>query len=117
MTIAQESAARGAQLLDKIEPGWFNHINVGNLDISSGSFCILGQLYGTYEQGIDHHLPGEISAYNSANWGFCLGRNESYADLDMAWLSEIMARRNPPGVEIIKQTLAEEAKEHELVPA
>ena len=40
----QAAAARGATLLDSVHPSWFNEIDIRQLDLSSGFFCIIGQL-------------------------------------------------------------------------
>ncbi len=42
----------GAQLLDSKQPGWAERINLESLDLTHYKYCILGQLYGTYGEGI-----------------------------------------------------------------
>lgn len=45
VTIARERVARGAALLDRKRPGWFERIDVGTLKLSSCTHCVLGQLW------------------------------------------------------------------------
>lgn len=40
-----ERVARGAALLDKMKPGWFNKVNDQTLKLTNCVKCILGQLY------------------------------------------------------------------------
>jgi len=46
---------RGADFLDRVRdlPEWRPRINVEILDIGSGLNCVLGQLYGTYYDGVE----------------------------------------------------------------
>src|SRR3990167_1650614 len=39
--------AEGALLMDKLVPGWYKHIDLVELDMSSGIHCLLGQTFGT----------------------------------------------------------------------
>lgn len=43
--------ARGAALLDEKHPGWDRLIDLETLDMTSGTRCVLGQLYGTLDDG------------------------------------------------------------------
>lgn len=47
------AARRGAKLLDKLDPKWFQHIDLKTLDLGSVSRCMLGQRYGDYSEGLD----------------------------------------------------------------
>lgn len=55
-----ERVANGASLLDAKVPGWFSRINLSTLDICDGENCVLGQLFGDYEDGCEFlfHLGG-----------------------------------------------------------
>ena len=67
---AEANAERGANLLDEKYPGWYKKINLDNLDITSCFRCILGQLYGSYENGIDIL---SMHFYTSTHYGFTHG--------------------------------------------
>lgn len=41
-------ANRGAKLLDRIQPDWFKRINLRELNLDSGKYCIIGQLNDGY---------------------------------------------------------------------
>lgn len=43
---------RGVALLNRIKPGWFNHISLTYLNLSQPSNCVLGQLFNDYTNGI-----------------------------------------------------------------
>jgi hypothetical protein len=45
---AEPRVADGARLLDLVRPGWEEKINIDELDMSSGRWCVLGQVYGSY---------------------------------------------------------------------
>ncbi len=47
-----ENVKRGAVLLDKERPGWRDEINLSTLDLADGCFCILGQVFGYYSDGV-----------------------------------------------------------------
>lgn len=44
MTIVKDRVQRGATWLDQIIPGWREKIDLKNLNIDSGYYCVLGQL-------------------------------------------------------------------------
>lgn len=97
---AAACAAKGAGLLDKVRPRWY--LNVGYPDMSSGTHCVIGQLYGCYS-----YLMFEGRKPGSAFYGLdCRARRAEYgfvtphrpddhqADLlSAAWQREIDRRR------------------------
>ena len=46
------AAQRGAKLLDKVEPSWFQMVDLTILNMGSLSCCVLGQAYGDYMEGL-----------------------------------------------------------------
>lgn len=44
-TAMRERVEKGAAFLDKHYPGWWEHIDLGTLEISSCTTCVLGQVY------------------------------------------------------------------------
>lgn len=52
----EENVKRGAAHLDMYGPSnWRNKIDVEKLDMADSKLCILGQLYGEYSDGYEHH--------------------------------------------------------------
>lgn len=52
--------AQGAALLDREVPDWWRRINLDTLRMSACSSCVLGQLYGDYDIGLDQlHIPAQ----------------------------------------------------------
>lgn len=43
----REMVAKGANLLDTILPGWYKEIDLKQLEMSDGTMCMMGQLFGT----------------------------------------------------------------------
>ena len=101
-----ERAKRGAELMDKLRPGWANRINVQILDMNSCSRCILGQLYKDYFEGLKRTFGTEgfnpFSSHLEENYGFLADyritggmsakNTEYYELLAEAWKEEINKR-------------------------
>lgn len=43
---------RAARMLDRQCPGWAETVDLDKLRMPSPKYCVLGQLYGTYELGL-----------------------------------------------------------------
>lgn len=91
-----ERAAAGADVLDSMYPDWYCKVELDTLSMSSCTRCILGQLWGSYDQGLEHvykylrKIEGIPSAFgfdaahaNPVHWGL----------LNHAWGKEVQARR------------------------
>ncbi len=98
--------AAGASFLDRHEPGWHRRVDPDTLDAADVGRCVLGQLFGGFEQGLAELTAcrcDEVAAYHRdpITWtvahGFDLDVTESRADflaLGRAWRAEL-ARRRP----------------------
>jgi hypothetical protein len=106
---ATAAVRRGAALLDARVPGWVAKIDLNELDMFSGSHCILGQLFrrdhrddAGYATGRDHLFAGQTYdqmhrqavefGFNFTGDGAEPPRTTVNA-LDEAWESLIVARR------------------------
>lgn len=49
LEILANRATRGAQMLDRIEPGWQNKINLREFSISSTRRCVVAQVFGVHD--------------------------------------------------------------------
>jgi hypothetical protein len=79
----KERVLRGLDLLqEKYGPGWEEMIIPADLEMADGSVCVLGQVYGDYEDGLE-----ELGLQNGLRHGFVEDEREgvSYADLNAAW--------------------------------
>lgn len=79
MSDLDAKVARGIALLDDRMPGWRQRIDLDLLDMSSCDFCILGQLFGDYDDGfvalgLDRGCP----------YGFD-DEDEDYLELARTW--------------------------------
>lgn len=79
---ADERVAAGIALLDERAPDWRSRINLETLDIRSGGYCTLAQVFGDFNRG-RHHL--ELG--RPADYGFFLRDHDdlTYPDLTAAW--------------------------------
>lgn len=87
----RERVARGAEFLDEHRPGWRSEINLADLDLESTCGCVLGQLFGTYGDGLRALATGVPRVWG-ASMGFDDPRGEAHAELTELWLEELGAR-------------------------
>lgn len=80
-----QSIPEAAKLFDEIKPGWFEEINIDELDMDSYQNCILGQLYGNAE--VEDILFQDTPFYSSENpiFGYKVDKND--------WIFEIEKRQ------------------------
>jgi hypothetical protein len=81
---------RGAALLDEHAPVWPTKINLDTLNLSDCTYCVLGQVYGDYEDGL-RALDGEAET-SPERFGFEARGDEEYASLTAKWIL-YLARR------------------------
>jgi hypothetical protein len=100
-------AANGAVLLDFRHPGWERRVDRGTLDIASFRDCVLGQLYGSFGNGVaalwPHLLYRNSFATHCPGHGFALSAGRPRPSplareverflLRRAWVAEIERRR------------------------
>lgn len=51
-TTAQARVNKGIRLLDKVNPNWFNKIDLDNFDLGDAAHCVLGQVYGNFTRAV-----------------------------------------------------------------
>lgn len=66
----RENVERGAALLDKRQPRWFTKIDLDALQLSSGTYCICGQLdaarrgtAGDWEKGLNRLFGRRVNLF------------------------------------------------------
>jgi hypothetical protein len=100
---AADNVRRGAELLDRVQPGWADRIDLDRLDLGSDCECVLGQLYGGPDDDEDpsylvgRRTLGLTTTEAAAEYGFTVdysGDPWSWAELDRLWMAEIRARRD-----------------------
>lgn len=95
-----EAAETGAALLDRRFPDWAEQIDLDSLEMSVSETCILGQLYGSYWQGLAALTMTTPGFADPIDYGFILpvylDNNENgdqyWEQLDRAWRDEIANR-------------------------
>ena len=92
-SIVARRAARGAEFMDGVRPGWFDEVDGSRLNIYSTKNCILGQIYGSYEVGA--RLYGFWGNNLALRYGFLASVFGFFPTtrLIRAWLYEIERRR------------------------
>jgi hypothetical protein len=82
---------RAAALLDQTAPGWESRIDPLQLDMSNASFCILGQVYGSYYTGLAM-LDGDAERA-PGRYGFMTWGGETFGVLTAKWRTFLAERR------------------------
>jgi hypothetical protein len=88
----RERVSRGAMLLDRERPDWAYEINLETLDLRDYEFCIVGQLWGRYSQGL-YEL--RVDDEGELVYGFSHDappHHDEWAMLNEAWIDEIVQR-------------------------
>jgi hypothetical protein len=75
-----------ARLLDRVIPGWALLINLSKLSMYIHDYCVLGQLYGGFVQGVEKLFGVDAHLFLPLNWAF-----GTYAS-ETAWIEEINKR-------------------------
>ena len=91
---------RGIAWLDQHAPGWVDRIDLDVLDVADPERCPLGQIFGSYTDGLD-----VIGQRFGSPGGFCSGGGlmtdgsqddyspDEYPALNAAWRAAIIDRR------------------------
>jgi hypothetical protein len=87
------AVTRGAAFLDGIRQDWRPQIDVRTLRLESGTECVLGQLYGTYSQGLVE-TGLSVGVQRPSDYGFSLRGDIYYYmpawyALNRAWREEL----------------------------
>ncbi|HEY2958876.1 MAG TPA: hypothetical protein VGM21_11820 [Actinomycetota bacterium] len=94
-----DRAAAGAVLLDRQRAGWAEHVDADRLDMQLEYDDLLGQLCGSFDEGVNalaspRIWPDPDAVAFAVDHGFELGDQErNYADLTGCWRVEITRRR------------------------
>ena len=88
---------RGAALLDSVDATWATKIDLANFDVAYPSRCVLGQVFGGYNKGLDELEPHCVTVDEQIQYGFEEDSDHSDADefdqLTKLWTKQIKARR------------------------
>lgn len=113
----EAAARRGAIWLDSKQPGWYREIDLEDFDMHSDYMCVLGQLEGSYVEGLRKYgldVLAPIRYKTPTCWyGFTLPyemcllsqvfRLDAWGRLDQAWEFEIRARRRKDSLTVPAQ--------------
>jgi len=97
MSVHDPVIERGMALLDASAPGWEWRVDLDDLDLSSCTLCVVGQLYaGDYSGGLRALGEEDGSWIVPREVGFALSDGHhamTYGGLTTAWRRAIRARR------------------------
>ncbi len=97
-------AARGAAYLDRVDPGWYRHVDLDRLELADGVRCVLGQRYGAFFPGLTRAgllnlTSAPLGSLSPVDYGFLCVQGvdaamqaRDYALLNCAWRREIRRR-------------------------
>ena len=94
--------SRGIAWLDAEQPGWERSIDLTELDVSSCTACVLGQVFAReaddegwsgFEYALDVYESGEKLSY-AHHYGFANGkvRGDDFDELTAEWVRRIKER-------------------------
>lgn len=93
-----KTVQNGVQLLDEIEPGWYEKIDVGKLNLGDTYNCVLGQLetkkttrFDRYSRKLNR-IGGDVKEHPS-KYGFTTQGNMLMSNLTRAWARVISERQ------------------------
>jgi hypothetical protein len=98
LTEAQQRVARGAQVLDRLRPGWYREIRPERLEMRTSCHCIIGQLTNGNWTDLADMVPllyVEGAAEGHADGGFIkydAKPMDVYSVLQQVWLDLIRQR-------------------------
>lgn len=86
----KKEAAKGAEFLDMVKPGWARKIKIKIFYIGCPDNCPIGQLFGYYNSSIfrTHFCDAFIFSH-----GFHYKKHSDFFELQEAWLQEIRKRK------------------------
>jgi hypothetical protein len=97
MSTITERVAAGAAFLDEHEPGWDQRIDLDQLNIASSCRCMLGQLHGSFVEGLmEFRIITDYPLNAEAALGFIWdldGSRSEPEDLTVEWKRVITERR------------------------
>lgn len=100
-----QRVSESAMALDARLPGWENEIDIDMLDIANGDYCLIGQIWGPYNETVAH-LGGQFA--NPIRAGVVVPANfdsdrarADYRELTILWKIEIDNRRRAASPEKI----------------
>jgi hypothetical protein len=116
MNVYDMRVAKGMKVLDKVQPGWHNNIDLQNLKLSWCGSCVLGQLYGRYLEGLSYvsrEAGDEDIRYAPYEYGFTIPFSKSepsreslaWRNLEEAWRKQLIARLEAE--QLVESVLAE----------
>jgi len=80
----------GVAFLNVVKPNWLKKIDVEKLDLIDKKVCMLGELYGNYDDGLSQ--LGLKNGTSATNLGF-YGSERGYKVLTEVWKRKIIELR------------------------
>ena len=98
---ATNRVAAGMRFMDGLAPGWRHDINVATLDIRSNCDCVIGQVFGSFNDYREKIFDYESPAHHPMMLGFFAfgGADaiEEFAELTREWKRALLMSAVPVG--------------------
>lgn len=98
---AAKAVANGVDLLNVVEPEWYNRIKLDELYMDDPRHCVLGQVFPSFSIGLD--ALGLVHFEETVAYGFegdedeeTGDRTESYEELNELWTNVIANLQEHP---------------------
>lgn len=89
LTPVQQRVANGARWLDENFPGWDKRIDIGNLELSDGQYCICGQVFEEIAEGLS-----EDDGWGGTKDGFEYAYDHLFEQAN-SWISALVPHDDP----------------------
>lgn len=83
---AKQRVDNGVMVLDAVRPGWRQDIDVEALNLSSYVACVLGQIFGSYDEGL---AALRLTPVEALSYGFNTFNSQMMVLLIAEWIRRL----------------------------
>lgn len=94
--MSKNNAKAGAKLLDEAVMHWWYDIDITTLEMADSKRCILGQLFGHCDYGLEllDEICGHTVQLDDCGFSLTSFRTQTWDELKNLWIDEIQLRRS-----------------------
>jgi hypothetical protein len=83
---AKQRVDNGVLVLDAVRPGWRSAVKPKDLELSSYVACVLGQIFGSYDEGL---AALKLTPIEALNYGFNTFNSQMMVLLIAEWIRRL----------------------------